>query len=121
MFSKPEEVYKDVTPILSPELNLLGTLAYQPVKSLEFSFSVRYLSESFMELTNDPALMVPASMVFDMAARWNFWRQHSLSVQFNNITDELYYTYGAPDASGTGPAYFVQPPRHVYATLTLKF
>ncbi|MEQ9263237.1 MAG: TonB-dependent receptor [Owenweeksia sp.] len=116
-----EEVYKDVTPILSPELNLLGTLAYQPVKSLEFSVSGRYLSESFMELTNDPALTVPASMVFDMAARWNFWRQHSLSVQFNNITDELYYTYGAPDASGTGPAYFVQPPRHVYATLTLKF
>mgnify|MGYP001944365935 CR=1 FL=1 len=116
-----EEVYEDVTPILSPELNLLGTLAYEPVQGLEFSVSARYLSESFMELTNNPDLTVPESLVFDAAARWNFWREHSLSIQLNNITDELYYTYGAPFNGTTEPAYFVQPPRHVYATLSLKF
>ena len=114
-------VYEDVTPVLSPKWNMLGRLTYEPIQGLRFSLSARYLSESYIELTNNPDFTVPESLIYNLDASWNFWGEHSVSVQFNNITDELYYTYGAPHFDGTQPAYFVQPPRHVYATLSLRF
>lgn len=114
-------IYEDVTPILSPELNIRLGATYQVLNTLRVSGEYRYLSSSFLELTNQPGLTVPSSSVFNMTLSWQFWREHELRVQLNNITDELYYTYGAPGSSGNEPAYFVQPPRHLYLSLNLRF
>lgn len=114
-------IYEDVTPILSPELNLRFGLEYYILKNLTFGGDYRYLSSSFIELTNRPQLTVPASSVVNLNLRWQFWKEHELAVQLNNLTDALYYTYGAPGSSGLEPAYFVQPPRHVYFILNLRF
>jgi len=114
------EVFKNVIPILSPQVNGMVNLNYQPIKKFSFGISARYLGEQFMELTNNADLIVPSSMVLNLNASWNFYQQHALSLQVNNLTNELYYTYGALDPSG-GPAYFVQAPLHVYATLRLVF
>ena len=116
-----DRVYEDVTPILSPEWNLRGTLEYEITEGLRLFISARYLSESYLELTNDENLTVPSSLVFNSGLNWNFWREHQLSIQFNNITDELYYTAGQVAPGGLEPAYYVQPPRHIYATLSLRF
>ena len=114
-------IYEDVTPIISPELNLRLDITYEIVESLSISGEYRHLSSSFMELTNHPNLVVPSSSVVNMALRWNFWKEHDLRIQLNNLTDALYYTYGAPGSSGFEPAYFVQPPRNIYASLNLRF
>jgi iron complex outermembrane receptor protein len=114
------EVFEDVSPILSPQVNGMLELNYQPIEKLSFGISARYLGEQFMELTNDPGLIVPSSLVLNLNANWNFYKEHALSIQVNNLTNELYYTYGAPAPSG-GPAYFVQAPLHAYATLRLVF
>ena len=114
------EVFEDVSPILSPQVNGMLELNYQPIEKLSFGISARYLGEQFMELTNDPSLTVPSSLVLNLNANWNFYKEHALSIQVNNLTNELYYTYGAPAPSG-GPAYFVQAPLHAYATLRLVF
>lgn len=112
--------FDNVSPILSPQLNGQINLNYSPLEKLSFGIGARYLGEQFMELTNNKDLIVPSSLVLNLNANWNFHRQHSLSLQVNNLTNELYYTYGAPDFNG-GPAYFVQAPIHAYATLRLVF
>ena len=118
-----DEIFEDITPILSPEWNVQTTLEAEAVKDLFISIRTRYLSESFTELTNNRDFIVPESFITDLGLRWKFWKQHSFSVRVNNIFDELYYTNGVPvqTESGMQPGYFVQPPRHVYATLNLKF
>jgi iron complex outermembrane receptor protein len=114
------QIFENVTPILSPQVNGQLNLNYQPIKNFSFGIGARYLGEQFMELTNNQDLVVPSSLVLNLNANWNFYQKHSLSVQVNNLTNELYYTYGAPDFNG-GPAYFVQAPLHAYATLRLVF
>lgn len=116
--------YQNVTPILTPELNLQGTLSYEPIERLAFELRGRYLSEAYMELTNDRDFIVPESFVMDLRARFNFYKEHSINVQFNNVMDTQYFTYGAPTTSLSGnfePGYYVQPPRHIYVTLQLNF
>jgi len=112
-------VYTDVTPLLSPEWNVRGTLSYQLFPGLELWCTARYLSEQFLELTNNPELTVPASLVFNAGFNYQFYQEHSLALQFNNITDQLYYTRGQISFGEAG--YYVQPPFHIYGTLTLRF
>jgi iron complex outermembrane receptor protein len=114
-------IYEDVTPILSPDLNMRLGATYQVLKTLWVSGEYRYLSSSFLELTNQSELMVPSSSIFNMTISWQFWKEHEFRIQLNNLSDALYYTYGAPGSTGAEPAYFVQPPRHIYATLNLRF
>ncbi len=114
------ETLENITPILSPQVNGQVKFNYKPLKNFSFGIGARYLGEQFMELTNNEDLVVPSSLVLNLNANWNFYQKHSLSVQVNNLTNELYYTYGAPDFNG-GPAYFVQAPLHAYATLRLVF
>lgn len=117
-------LYENVTPILSPEWISQVLLTYEPFKKLSFDLRGRYLSEAYMELTNNRDFMVPESFVMDLRARFQFYKEHSISVQLNNLFDTQYFTYGAPTTSTSGafePGYFVQPPRHVYVTLQLKF
>lgn len=113
-------VYTDITPILSPEWNGMLNLRYSPIEELSVGLNARYLSEQFMELTNRPELTVPSSLIFGANINWRFYREHSLNVQLNNLSNELYYTYGAPGPN-FGPAYLVQAPFHLYATLRLVF
>jgi iron complex outermembrane receptor protein len=116
--------FTDVTPILSPEWNISQTLEYELFDKITVGGRVRYLSEQFMELTNDPDLVVPSSFIADSYLHFQATDCIHLQIQFNNIFDELYYTYGAPVTGAGGntePGYFVQPPRHFYGTLTLTF
>ena len=118
------EIFENVTPILSPEVNAQAVFTYQPTDKLSFDIRGRYLSQAYMELTNDNDFIVPESFVVDFRARYKFYKEHSINIQFNNITDEQYFTYGAPATSISGafePGYYVQPPRHLYLTLLLQF
>jgi iron complex outermembrane receptor protein len=111
--------FENVTPLLSPDWNVRATLSYELFKDLRVSVTARYLSESFLELTNNPDLTVPESLIFNAAINYQFYKQHTLALQFNNLTDELYFTRG--QVSFGQAAYYVQPPFHIYGTLTLRF
>ncbi len=118
-----DEVFRDVVPILSPEWNVQTSLEVDPHPRLSLALRSRYLSEAFMELSNDPNLIVPSSFVLDLHLRYRFYGEHELSIQFNNVLDNQYFTYGAPvlTSAGLEPGFFVQPPRHLFATLHLRF
>jgi iron complex outermembrane receptor protein len=116
--------FDNVTPILSPEWNIQNTLSFHPHEQTTLGIRLRYLGEQFMELTNDENLKVPSSWVSDFFVQYQFTSFLRANIQLNNIFDELYYTYGAPVSGAQGmtePGYFVQPPRHVYASLHFIF
>ena len=116
--------FTDVTPILSPEWNISQTLEYELSDKISLGARVRYLSEQFMELTNDADLVVPSSFIVDSYLHLQATNYIDFQLQFNNVFDELYYTYGAPVTGAGGatePGFFVQPPRHLYGTLTFTF
>jgi len=115
-----DEVFTNVTPILSPEWNLRGTLNYEVIQGLKVSLTSRYLSSSYLEITNDPDFQVPESLIFNAGINYEFYKEHTIALQFNNLTNELYYTRGQVTFDGR-PAYYVQPPFHIYGTLTLRF
>ncbi|MCH8546578.1 MAG: TonB-dependent receptor [Cryomorphaceae bacterium] len=116
-------VFENVTPILTPEWNVQSTLEATVWKDLRLAVRTRYLSEAFMELTNNSDLVVPQSFITDLRASYTFVKWAELSIQFNNIFDVQYFTYGAPifGENDVRPGFFVQPPRHIYATLRLMF
>lgn len=111
--------FENVHAVLSPELILRGQLRCTVAPGLALQGEVRYLSEAFLDLTNNPNFTVPASLVFNASAEWQFWRQHRLRLELNNLDNLEYYTYGVVDQGN--PAYFVQPPFHFYLTLQLQF
>ena len=117
-----EQVFRNVEPVISPDWLFNGSLAYQFVDWLGASVSGRYVGESYLEPTNQPDLILPSFFIMNAQITARF-RQHEFSVQANNLFDTEYYSYGEPVMYGdeTVPGYFVQPPRHFYAILRLRF
>ena len=117
-----DEVFNNVQPIISPEWMTNATAEYRPLDWLTLALSSRYVSESFLEPTNQEGLILPSYFLLDSRATI-FFGKHSLSLQLNNLLDEQYYSFGQPVAyeGQTVPGYFVQPPRNFYAILRLRF
>ena len=118
-----DQVYTDVHPIVSPEWLINGTLEYNFRDVLQIAVSPRYVSESYLEPTNQPDLILPSYFVMNSRITLFFLEKHSFSLHLNNIFDKEYYSYGQPVMyeGETVPGYFVQPPFHVYALLNLRF
>ena len=117
------QVYTDVRPALTPEFQGQLTAGYHWLDYLDVSLTGRYLSEQFIEPTNQENLKVPSSFVLDSRISWNFWKEHRITLRVNNILDQLYYTYGEVGSfqGQTVPAYFVQPPRNFSVMLDMRF
>lgn len=119
-------VYQQVKPALSPEFITKGELRYQVVSWLCISLSTRYVSESYLEPTNNELFTMPAFFVTNLGTSLNFGGGIGFDLFFNNIFDQQYFTYGAPldidfDGIFDEPGYFVQPPRNVHARFVYKF
>ncbi len=120
-----EQEFNDVTPILSPKWLFTARLEYRVNKYLNLNINNRYVSESFLELTNQDQFTMPEFLVVNAGATIN-WKTHQLMLQVNNLFDKQYFTNGAPvdvdfDGIFDGPGYLVQAPLHFFATLRLNF
>jgi iron complex outermembrane receptor protein len=117
-----EQIYQDVEPIISPSWIANSSVAYQ-VDAFSVALSARYVSESFLEPTNQPELTLPAFFVLNARASVRFLKNQTLSLHLNNLLDEPYYTFGQPVQAGeaTVPGYFVQAPFNAYVLLRLRF
>jgi iron complex outermembrane receptor protein len=116
------EVYKNVRPVQTPSIMAGATLEYHPTETLSIEAHGRYVGESFLELTNNRDFMLPAFFVMDGRVTWTFLGEHRINVAVHNIFNALYFTNGGvTEFDGrTVPAYFVQAPRNLVATLHLK-
>lgn len=120
------QVFEDVESILSPDWLLNSSLTYSPLTWLDVTLSGRYMGEAFLELTNREDMMLPSFFVMDLGIDTRLRNNITASVKVHNLTDELYFTNGAPldtnfDGSIDTPGYIVQPPRHVFAEIEFRF
>ncbi len=119
-------VFRDVESILSPDWLANGTVTYTTFDILDVSLSGRYMSEAYLELTNRADLILPSFFVMDLGFDARISNSVSASLKVHNIFDELYFTNGAPlDTNFDGffdtPGYIVQPPRHVFGEISVRF
>ena len=118
-------IYYNVVPALSPEWMLSGDLSCRFLKRFRIGLSARYVGESFLEPTNNPAFIMPGFMLLNTSLGMDFGR-HGFELMLNNIFNRQYFTFGAPvdlnyDGTFDEPGYFVQAPRHAFARLLLRF
>ena len=116
--------FTDKTPILSPEWIVNGKVKFFPIENLTVGLSGKFVSESYLELTNDPEMVLPSYTVFDASVSYELDRL-SLRLEIKNLENEVYYTSGAPvDTNGDGvsdePGYFVNADRHFFFSLRYK-
>lgn len=118
-----DTVYRDVRPVLTPAILGQLTATYAWKDQLHISLTGRYTGDMFVEPTNQPDLIVPASFIVNGQLRWQFWKAHEAVLQFNNLLNQRYYTYGEVGsfAGATVPAFFVQPPRNINVLVRLRF
>ena len=118
-----ERVYQDVQPLVSPRWIINSALTYQYAERLEVAFSARYVSQSYLEPTNQPNLVIPEYSLMDARASVHFLKKHTVSLHVNNLLNQSYFTFGQPVVyeGDIVPGYFAQAPRNFYALLQLRF
>ncbi|MDX1628057.1 MAG: TonB-dependent receptor, partial [Fulvivirga sp.] len=116
--------FNDVTPILSPEWIGNFSVAYSPLNNLTFTLRQSYVGESYLTLSNDADFILPDYWVTDFRLNYS-WKNISVAIEVNNLSDEIYFTNGAPvdpDFDGIAePGYFVNAGRNYFLTTKFSF
>lgn len=117
-------IYRNVSQPLSPSFMGNGALTYFYRDIFEIELSGSYMSESYLEPTNQEELKMPGFFVANARIKVNFLKKHTFQFYLNNLFDKQYFTYGAPvdpDYDGISePGYFMQPPLNFYAMLIFR-
>ena len=111
--------YKNVQPLLTPQIILNQSVAYNFTKRLKAEINARYLGQAFLDNTNNKNYVVPSSLIFNTSLNFIFLKQHSISFMVNNIGNQKYYTSGY--VQGAQSYYFAMATRNYFVTLKLKF
>lgn len=112
--------------VLSPNMIITPEVQYTFLDKVTVNVNGRYLSEAYAEIFNNPEFIIPSSFILNAGVEYRVSDNISASVFVNNITDELYFTDGAPvdqnfDGNPEGVGFRVQAPRNVFARLSLRF
>ena len=110
--------YRDVQPLLTPEVLVNHTLDWRMTPAFTISASGRFVGTSFLANTGDRAFMTPSAYLTDARIAWRRG-PHALALHVMNIGSARFYAAGYTD--GTTPYYFVTAPRAIFATATLGF
>lgn len=117
--------FTNKTPILSPEWIMNGGISIFPLDDLSVTLSGKYVSEAFLELTNNPEMMLPSYFIMDASILYET-QLLSIRLEVHNLGDEVYYSNGAPvdtdfDGINDEPGYFVNAGRNYFLTMTYRF
>ncbi|MEM9326456.1 MAG: TonB-dependent receptor [Bacteroidota bacterium] len=111
--------------VLSPDWIINSGLQYELIRGLTAEVKAHYMSEQYMELTNNPEFTVPSWFAMDALLRYDAGSRVTVSAQLNNIFDNTYYTFGLPsDVDGSGileRGFLPAPPRNFFLTMQLRF
>lgn len=119
-------MYSEVT----ADDSLFGTQLYTPNfimnqgiylnlnKKLRVGLDARYTSKSYMswEIQNETTEL-KGYFVINSQIDYKFYKEHSISLRLNNLTNEKYYTNGTYDGERS---LFVNPPFNFFLTLKVK-
>ncbi len=110
--------YHDVQPLLTPRFMTFERAAFAPSANTWLALETRYTGQSFLDNTDDPTYVLPASLIVDASASWRF-RNYQIIGRINNVLDSN--KYGSGYAGDGVPDYYVLPPRNFFVTLKLDF
>ncbi len=115
----------NVEQVLSPELIITPELRYTLMNKLSINVNARYLSEAYTDIFNNEEYQIPSSLIFNSGIDYAITDNIRASLFINNITDELYFTDGAPidtnfDGVLDGPGFRVQAPRNIMGRILIK-
>ena len=118
--------FTNVKHILSPDWIVQPTVDFNISNKTSFSVSSRYASQSYAELSNDPAFLVPSHFITNMQISTRLFENLNFRLVGNNLFNVLYFTEGSPiDIDFNGEidemGFRVQPPRNIYMMLSLTF
>lgn len=131
--------YKNVTPVYTPSFILNQGIRYTYEDIFSFEIIGKYMAKTFLDNSNAESLTLPAFGFIDARAtmkfnRWVKGGDYTLSVQVNNLTNQLYahtgsvsvYGYALTQNNGmysntTAPSYFAAATRNIMVTLSAKF
>lgn len=118
-----DTVFTDVAPILTPNLMARLSATWHLNSELSITGDTRYVSRSFVDLTNDPTMVLPSFVRLDMQVRYRFKDYSEVVASINNLTDAFIVTNGGSGAlNGVAvPTYFVQAGRNIMVSFRWKF
>jgi len=113
----------ETTIILSPDLIAGSQLSWTGIKNLQVSLMTKYVSEQYLDNTENESLMLDAYFINDLRLSYGLplkgIRGIEASLLLNNIFDVDYITNGY--SWGDTPYYYPQAGRNFMAMITFKF
>jgi len=118
-----DTVFTNVVPILTPELMARFSATWSLSSDLSVTTDARYVSESFVDLNNDPSMVLPSFVRLDMQMRYRIKDYSEVVASINNLTDAFIVTNGGSGSfNGVAvPTYFVQAGRNFMVSFRWKF
>jgi iron complex outermembrane receptor protein len=114
-----DTVYTNVRPVLTPDFMMSISLRWTPLRALEIEGTMRLVGEQFLELTNQPNLVLDPYAVLDVRASYVFSKFLAVKLAFYNVTSTLYAANGATGWYGDQivPTLFMQAPFNMVGTV----
>ena len=109
--------YQDVPPLLTPEFTSTQSVSIDATRALSLDATGRFVGNSRLTNTDDPALSLPSQYTFDVAMRWTFGKV-GVTALINNAGNARRFASG--HASGGEARYYVLPPRNGQLLVRLK-
>lgn len=109
--------YKNLQPLLTPEVIVSQGLVYEPKTWISFEANAKYISQSFLDNTNNSDFVTPQSLIVNGAVNLISKKYLSLNFMANNIFNTKYYMSGY--VVGSESYYFPMARRNF--SITLKF
>lgn len=126
---KPEDtdiIYTNTESPFSPKIMSSAGIDYKIFNRFKIGINGRYLSEMFMEPTNDNTFIIPSSFIVNAKFSASISKNVTFGFYVNNLTNKQYFTYGEPtDTNGDyisdSPGYLAQAPLSLFGELVIKF
>jgi len=117
--------FQNTTPILTPEIITNLSIEFKLLDNLELGLTSNYVGESYLDLSNSEDLVLPDYFFANFSLNYQ-WKSIMISFEANNLSDEIYYTNGAPvdadfDGAIDGPGYLVNAGRNYFLTTKFNF
>lgn len=118
-----DTVFTNVQPVLTPSIMAGLMAAWRVADAASLIADARYVGESFVDLNNDPSMILPGFFRLDLRAVLPVSDNSELIASVNNVTDSFIVTNGGSGLfDGVAvPTYFVQAGRNYLVSFRWKF
>lgn len=111
--------HRNVQPLLTPQAIINQSVEYTFAPWISAGVSGRFVSQSFLDNTENDNFTIPSSFILNASVSLNFKRKYSVELMANNLTGQKYYSSGY--VQGGQPYYFAMATRNYFVTFKLRF